>query len=250
MKALIVDDEKHARTSLKNLCQLCCPEITSILEASEVEEAIQSIQHQSPDLIFLDINLGTRNGFEVLEALAHLSLNVIFVTAHSEYGIKALRASAIDYLLKPLQSAELIKAVQKVKEKLNQEQEATQLQTLLLNLNQQEKEVERLVVKTSESIHIISVHDIIFCQSDKGYTTFQLVGNKTILSSKILADYEAVLPSSFFMRIHQSYLVNLHHVTRYDKKDKNALITVENHELTVALRRKEQVMKFLNDMAN
>lgn len=250
MKALIVDDEKHARTSLKNLCQLCCPSITSILEASTVVEAIHLIQQQAPDLIFLDINLGTDNGFEVLEPFAHLSLNVIFVTAHSEYGIKALRAAAIDYLLKPLQSTELIQAVQKVKEKLDQEEENSQLQTLLLNLHQQEKEVEKLVVKTSESIHIINVQDIIFCQSDKGYTTFQLVGNKSILSSKILADYESVLPSSCFMRIHQSYLVNLHHVTRYDKKDKNALITVDNHEVPVALRRKEQVMKFLNDMAN
>jgi len=106
MKALIVDDEKRARTTLKNLCNLCCPEITTLSEASNVEEAIAQIQQHQPDLIFLDINLGIGNGFDIIEALAHLSLNVIFVTAHSEYGIKALKASAIDYLLKPLQPLE------------------------------------------------------------------------------------------------------------------------------------------------
>ena len=248
MKALIVDDEKNARIALKNLCTLCCPELTTLLEASNVAEAVQQIKTQKPDLIFLDVNLGAGNGFDVLEALAHLSLNVIFVTAHHEYGIRALKASAIDYLLKPLQSTELIKAVQKAQQKLEKNQQSSHLSTLLLNLNQQKSDIQRLVIKTSESIHIINVNEIIFCQSDKGYTTFQLVENRTIVSSKILADYESVLPSSSFMRIHQSYLVNLHHVVRYDKKDKNTLVTLENHKLPVALRRKEQLMQFLNKM--
>lgn len=250
MKALLVDDEKHARTTLKNLCALCCPEITTIIEASNVVDAVNQIKQAQPDLIFLDINLGTGNGFEVLEALTHLSLNVIFVTAHSEYGIRALKASAIDYLLKPLQSTELIKAVQKVKEKLQQNKQTSNLSTLLLNLNQQNNDIQRLVIKTTESIHIVNINEIIFCQSDKGYTTFQLVENRTIISSKILADYESVLPTSSFMRIHQSFLVNLHHVVRYDKKDKNALVTLENHKLPVALRRKDQLMKFLNNIVH
>ncbi|MFK7796384.1 MAG: LytR/AlgR family response regulator transcription factor [Aureispira sp.] len=124
------------------------------------------------------------------------------------------------------------------------------MSTLLLNLNQQTDTIQRLVIKTTESIHIININEIIFCQSDKGYTTFQLVENRTIISSKILADYESVLPKKSFMRIHQSYLVNLHHVIRYDKKDKNALVTLENHKLPVALRRKEQLMKFLNNIVH
>lgn len=248
MKALVVDDEKHARKNIINLCTLCCPEITTLLEATTVVEAIQTIKQEQPDLVFLDINLGVGNGFDVLETLSHLSLNVIFVTAHSEYGIRALKASAVDYLLKPLQSTELIKAVQKVQQKL--EQQSSHLSTLFLNLNQQKDDLQKLVVRTADSIHIINVNEIIFCQSDKGYTTFQLLDNRTIISSKILADYESVLPQASFMRIHQSYLVNLHHVVRYDKKDKNTVVTIENHKLPVALRRKEQLMQFLNKIAH
>lgn len=248
MKALIIDDEEHARITLRNLCNLCCPEITTLSEAATVEAAIYQIKQQQPHLIFLDINLGTGNGFEVLEALEHLSLNVIFVTAHNEYGIRALKAAAIDYLLKPLKSTELIKAVQKVQSNLEKHQQNSHLSTLLVNLNQQENDIQRLVIKTVDIIHIINVNEIIFCQSDKGYTTFQLLENRTIISSKILGDYESVLPKESFMRIHQSYLVNLHHVVRYDKKDKNALVTLENHKLPVALRRKEQLMQFLNNI--
>lgn len=250
MKALIIDDEEHARITLRNLCNLCCPEITILLEAATVEDAIYQIKQQQPHLIFLDINLGTGNGFEVLETLEHLSLNVIFVTAHNEYGIRALKAAAIDYLLKPLKSTELIKAVQKVQSKLEKHQQSSHLSTLLVNLHQQENDIQRLVIKTVDTIHIINVNEIIFCQSDKGYTTFQLIDNRAIISSKTLSDYENMLPSKTFMRIHQSYLVNLHHVVRYNKKDKNTLVTFDGYELPVALRRKEQLMRFLNEIAH
>lgn len=249
MKVLIVDDEEKARKTLIQLSKICCPDITSFIEADSVATAVEKIQKDKPDLVFLDITLGDGTGFDVLEQLKDMMLNVIFVTAHHEYGINAIKASAIDYLLKPIRSTELIVAVTKAKERLGQQDITKHVDLLLQNTKSKEEEVSRIIVKTADSIHLIKVEEIVFCESDKGYTTFHLLSGFKIISSKILSEYESILAPPDFMRIHQSFLVNLNHVIRYDKKDSQSLITIGNHELPVSVRRKEALLAYFDKLA-
>jgi len=186
MNVLVVDDEKRARETLIQLCKLCCPEILSFAEADSVSTAVSAIKAEKPDLVFLDISLGDGNGFDILKQLEDKDLNIIFVTAHNEYGLKALKASAIDYLLKPLKTTELIAAVKKAREKISQQDINERVELLVLNMESEKDEIKRIIVKTVDSIHVINVEDIIFCESDKGYTTFHLLNQTKILSSKIV----------------------------------------------------------------
>lgn len=250
MRALIIDDEEMARASIKELVQLCCPDILSFAEANSVESGIIAIAKQKPDILFLDIDLGDGNGFDLLRTIKEEdAIQVIFITAHNQYALKALKASAIDYLLKPLKPSELILAFKKVKKQLKQNQLHDQLDILLHNLKYEEKGIQKIAIKTVDSIHLININHIIYCQSDGGYTTFHLINNQKIINAKLLGEYEAMLPSNIFMRIHRSYLVNLNYVVRYDKKDKQSLITTENHKLPVSTRKREQLITYLDSLS-
>lgn len=248
MKALIVDDEKRARDTLKQIASLCCPNIHTYQEADSLLTAILAIQQERPDILFLDINLGSDNGFELLQHFEKGYLNVIFVTGHNDYVLKALRASAVDYLLKPVKASELILAVQKVQQKLSKQQQQQNLDTLLINLNTQEQILKRITISTAESLHVINVSDIIYCESDKGYTTFYLSDKQKIIASKILREYEDLLPKENFMRVHQSFLVNLNHVLRYEKKDKNALVMTLNHQIPVSHRLRGKLINYFDSI--
>ncbi|BDS10764.1 LytR/AlgR family response regulator transcription factor [Aureispira anguillae] len=248
MKALIIDDEKRARETLIQVASLCCPDIDSFKQADSLLSAILSIQQERPDILFLDIDLGSDSGFDVLKHFEGEALNVIFVTGHNDYVLKALRASAVDYLLKPVKASELMAAVRKIKQKLSQQQQQESLDSLLQNLNNKEESIKKITISTADSIHVIHVADIIYCESDKGYTTFYLADSQKVMASKILREYEDLLPKDNFMRVHQSYLVNLNHVMRYDKKDKNFLVTTLNHKIPVSHRLKNKLINYFDKL--
>lgn len=248
MNVLIVDDEELARTTLITLLKVCSSEITSIREANSVKTALAAIEFQKPDLVFLDISLDDGDGFDILRQSKVKNLNIIFVTAHNEYGIKALKASAIDYLIKPINTIELRTAMLKAKEKMAAQHLNENLELLLSNLNHPKTEISKIVVKTMSDIHLIQVKDIIYCQSDKGYTTFYLVNHKKVVSSKSLGEYEDILPEGHFMRTHHSFLVNLNQVIRYEKRDKNVLVMTEEHEIAVSVRRREALIHYFDQL--
>lgn len=250
MNALIVDDEKTAREVLIQIIDLYCPNIATYREADSVHSAISAIEEDRPDILFLDINLGTGNGFEVLQRFKKAPLNVVFVTGHNDYVLKALRASAVDYLTKPVKASELIIAIQKVAQKVAQEQQQLDLNSLISNLTNPQKSIQKITLNTSDSLHIINVEDIIYCQSDKGYTTFYTTDKQKVMISKIIREYEDILPKDHFMRVHQSYLVNLNHVQRYDKKDKNTLVTTLEYKIPVSFRLKAKVIRHFENLGN
>lgn len=248
MHILIVDDEKRARETLQQMLKLYCPEITQISEADSVIAAVEAIYRDSPTLILLDIRLGDGNGFDVLKRIVGKTLNVIFITAYDEYAIKALKVSAIDYLLKPIDLDEFLEAIQKAKQKITQDQWNEQMGLFLQNVENPNTQIKKLTLKTSDSIHIVNLEDIVYCESDRNYTTFHLFDDRKILVSKSLREYETLLPKKNFMRTHQSYLVNFDHVIRYEKGDKNYLVTTGEKQVPVAIRKKEQVLNFLSNL--
>lgn len=248
MNILVVDDEKLARTTLITLVSICSPETLTIREADSVKAALEAIKLQQPDLLFLDIDLGDGNGFDVLRQSPRKNLNVIFVTAHDAYGIKALKASAIDYLIKPINTTELTSALLKAKEKIATKNLNQHLESLIHNIDNSKTEISKIVVKTMSDIHLIQVEHIIYCESDKGYTTFHLMNQKKVVSSKSLGEYEDILPKSYFMRTHHSFLVNLNHAIRYEKRDKNVLVLMDAHEVPVSVRRREALMNYFDQL--
>lgn len=250
MNALIIDDEKQAREALRQIIDLCCPNINVYDEADSLLSGILAIKKKRPDILFLDINLKTDNGFEVLQHFQDNPLNVVFVTGHNDYVLKALRASAVDYLLKPVKASELMLAVQKVEQKLSQETQQQNLDSLMSNLTNKDNTIQKITISTSDSLHIIDVDDIIYCESDKGYTTFHTTDQQKIIASKIIREYENLLPKKNFMRVHQSFLINLNHVKRYDKKDKNALVTILDHKIPVSHRLKSKVIDYFDKLGS
>lgn len=246
MNALIVDDEKQARETLLQIINLCCPSITDCRQADSLSAAITAIEEEHPDILFLDIDLGADSGFEILKHFHKEPLNVVFVTGHNNYVLQALRASAVDFLLKPVKSSEIIAAVQKVEQKHAQQHYYKRIDTLLSNLSTPKESIQKLTINTANSLYIVDVDDIIYCESDKGYTTFYTVSQQKIIASKIIREYEDILPKKNFMRVHQSFLVNLDHVLRYDKKDKNSLVTILDHRIPVSHRLKAKVIDYFD----
>lgn len=248
MYALIVDDETRARETIRQIIQLFCPKITDVAEAATVETAVESIHQRKPDVLLLDIRLGVGSGFDVLKQVHTKGLNVIFITAYDEYAVKAFKVSAIDYLLKPIDPDDFIEAVEKAHQKVIQDSLAARMDLFLHNISHQETAITKITLNTAESFHIVGVDSIVYCQADKNYTTFYLKDQAPIVVSKNLREYEELLPSANFIRSHQSYLINLQHVVRYEKGEKNHLVTTNDWTVPISLRRKEQVLQALKRM--
>lgn len=250
MLALIVDDEERARETISKIIELYTPSITDVMEAATVKEAVLMIRLHKPQLIFLDIRLGDGSGFDVLEQVKDMELNVIFITAYNEYALKALKMSAIDYILKPIDPEEFVEAVGKARSQITKNKMEERIDLFLQNIDAKNTStvINKITLKTVDNIHIVKITDIIYCQADRNYTTFYLLGGEKIVVSKNLREYEELLPKDGFMRPHQSYLININHIIRYEKGDNHLLICSDECKVPVSLRKREQVVKVLNNI--
>mgnify|MGYP001604697631 CR=1 FL=1 len=248
MHVLIVDDEKGPRETVKEVIKLYCPEITSVAEAEGVKDAVALIDSHHPDLVFLDIRLKDGSGFDVLKKAATKNLNVIFITAYEEYAISAFRVSALDYLLKPVDADELAAAVKRAERKLQAEHFTERLDAFMTNMQHASQGLKKMTLKTSESIHVVNIDDIVYCEADRNYTVFYLADGEKIVVSRSIGEYEEMLPPHAFMRVHQSFLVNVKHIKRYEKADGGFLVTAFGQQIPVATRKKDQLIQFLSKM--
>ncbi len=239
MRAIIVDDEAKSRTTLIASINNYTPEIEVIADAASVVEALKKIKEYQPDILFLDVQLPDGTGFDILELLPNLSFKVIFVSAYDKYAIEAFKFSAIDYLLKPVEPESLIKAVDKISKESKIESLEGKLNVLLSNRNH----VEKIALPSAHGLELVKVKDIIYCQADSNYTIFHLTDNKQILVSRSLKEYDEILSSQGFYRIHQSYLIKLSFVKKYMKGEGGSVILENGKELDVSRRRKEGFIK-------
>ena len=242
IKSIIVDDEKHGRENLAGLLKEYCREIDLTGEAVSVEEAIKLIHERKPELIFLDIEMPGKNGFELLEHFQQFDFEVIFVTAYDSYAIKAIRFSAADYILKPINYKELQNAVQKVAAIIRSKKENYRLRNLLDNMQQPQH--AKIGLPTSDKVDFVDVNDIIYCKSEGSYTTVYL-SEKQILVSKNIGEFEDLLDEHSFLRVHKTFLVNLNHVTAYLKIDGGILEMTGGTKIPISRRRKEMVLQKL-----
>lgn len=255
LRAVIIDDETNAREALANLIRIVSPEVAICGEARNADTGIELIRKERPNLIFLDIQMPGKTGFDMLSGFGKVDFGVIFTTAYQEYAIRAFRFSAIDYLLKPIDPDELQAAVGKFKTKagsVNPEQ----LQILQEQLDpgrmprlveRKRNDNQRIALPTAEGIHFVQMTDIVQCESLGSYTKFHLVKGPAIVVSRLLKEYEEILDNYYFFRVHQSNIVNLEHIKRYVKGDGGQVWMSDNTEIEVSRRRKDEFLALLSD---
>lgn len=236
MKAIIVEDKEYIRKGLINLLGALDTNIDVIGECESVAEAVIVTKTCQPDLIFLDINLSDGTAFDFLDQFEHLPFKIIFITAYEEYALKALKIGAVDYLLKPVDFEELKAAVQKVTAiPLEKHQENIGTVKKLLS-----PENETIVLSLQDSYQVIDLNELMYCESDKGYTTFFCTGDKKFIVSKTLKDFEEVLLNHQFLRPHQSFMVNLKFIDKYDKSGE--IVLRNQQKIPVSTRKKESFL--------
>lgn len=241
MKALLIDDEKNVREALKGVLQLWAPEIEIVGEASGVAEGLAKIHAHVPDLIFLDVEMADGTGFDLLKLVPERKFEVIFVTAHQHYAIGAIRMSACDFLLKPVDPDDLVDAIERAKVQLKQHG-GDPIEVMLQHANGIK---DRIVLKDMENIYVIKITDIIHCEADGRYTRFFVNGyERPILVSTNLKEYEQLLAPSGFVRIHHSHLINLSHILRIDKVNLSVHLS-EEQKVPISVRKKDDLMKRL-----
>ncbi len=250
LQALIIDDEQNSRDALKGKLDLFCPELEIIGEAEDVANALEVCELKKPDLLFLDVNLAGEDGFEILEKMKQTGSRmpeVIFITAHDEHAIRAIKFSAADYLLKPIDPEELVKAVRKVEAKKDIDP-APKLNTLIENIRQASDSPKKIVIPSSDGMHVVKIADITRCESSSNYTQFFLTTGKTMLASKTLKEFDAMLSPYNFERIHKSHLINMNYVKKYVQSDGGYVIMEDGSRIPVANRKKEHLVTLLRTM--
>jgi two-component system LytT family response regulator len=242
--AIIVDDEPYSCESLAALLERYCPNVKLLDICYSGEAALKSINEQTPTLLFLDIEMPGMNGFEMLQKLPAIDFSVIFTTSYDQYAIKAIRFSALDYLLKPVDREELQAAVQKVIQK-TQKTFPQQIEILLQKLTQPAIHIHKIAIPTLEGLLLIAVESIISCQAESNYTFLSLKNKQKITASRTLKEIEELLEDYSFLRVHHSWIVNLNEVEKYIKGEGGFLLMSDGTSVDVSRSRKEVLLKKL-----
>lgn len=248
IRTIVIDDENKARETIVNMLGMYCKEVEVIAEASDVQSGYDAIRKHQPDLILLDIKMPDGTGFDLLRKFLNVDFNVIFITAYEEFAIRAFKFSALDYLLKPIDPDELMSAVNKAQDKMKSEDLTLKIQTLFENVDHLSNREKKIVLKTSSNVHVVNLYDIVRCQSDKNYTHFFTVEGEKIVVSKTLKEYDELLRSFGFFRVHQSHLINLSFVKRFDKSEGGFLVMKDDSKVPVSFRKKDDLMKLFKSM--
>lgn len=245
-KAIIIDDENRTRDLITKMINSFGLDIEAISAADSVESGIKAIEEHKPDLVFLDIQMPDGTGFDLLKSIEKKNFDVIFITAHEEFAIKAIKFSALDYILKPVDPTELKAAVERALVSMSTAKEDVQFEALQNNMQAQQK--RRLVLKTQESVHVVDLEQIIRCEADRNYTSFFLTEGRKILVSKTLKEYETLLTGYNFLRVQQSHLVNLDYVDRYDKGNGGSVVMKDGSEVPLSPAKREIFFKILENL--
>jgi two-component system, LytTR family, response regulator len=244
MKALIIDDESTAIQTLSLMIEHYIPEITTLKTTTDPYEGLLLLQSYAPQLLFIDIQMPLMNGFELLKKVPKINFSIIFTTAHDEYAIDAIRFSALDYLLKPIDTDELQNAFNRFMEKQNNNTVAEPLyNNFMYNLNVKDKKDFKLALPTLQGTFFYKPEDIIRLEGEGNYTKFFFADKKFLLTTYTLKNYEDILINYGFIRIHKSHLVNKAHVINYLS---DGILTMSDYsKVEVSRRRKEDVMEVL-----
>ena len=244
-RAIIIDDIDNSRITLMHDLEKHCPQIKIIGEADSVVTGIAIIEERKPDVVFLDIQLGDGTGFDILERMENIDFHVIFTTALDSYGIKAIKFSALDYLLKPIDTDELVEAVKKLDNKQRKDEFNGSINLLLENIKNIQTTNKRIALNSADKIHMIYINDIIRCESQGSYTIFHLVNKEQIVATRNLKEYEQLLEEYSFIRVHHSHLINFNFLKEYIKKDGGYAIMTDHAQVPVSFRKRSNLLDMI-----
>ncbi|GHN02946.1 DNA-binding response regulator [Cytophagales bacterium WSM2-2] len=240
LTSLIIDDEEISCDALEWQLKKYCPEVEVVQKCSDPLNAESTIKQANPNIVFLDIEMPGMSGLDLLSKFTKPNFHVIFVTAHDKFALKAFKYSAVDYLLKPVESQDLIEAVNKVKDKgIGENGELNLLLSALKEMNS-EKGSKRIALPTSNEIAIVNIDDIIYCEGDGNYTSIIMHDGSKIVLSKTLKLLEDFLDERVFFRIHNAYLININHIKKVNRREGGALIMDNGAELPMSRYKKQE----------
>jgi two-component system LytT family response regulator len=242
IRAVIIDDIEAARRVLADDIGAYCPDVVVVGEASGVKNGIRLIERMKPDLLLLDIQLEDGSGFELLETIGKYDFRVIFTTASDAFGIRAIKFGALDYLLKPIDSDDLVAAMEKLKT-ITPAGIGENVGVMLDHLKRKGSIAKRIALNTADRVHVVDVKDIIRCESQRNYTLFHLTGKRQILVTRTLKEFDELLEEYGFFRAHHSHLINADCIREYVKGDGGYIVMSDNSQVPVAVRKKESLMK-------
>lgn len=248
IKAVIIDDEKDSIDTLKWKIENYCPDVNVAASFQVPAEGISYLKQTPPDLLFLDIEMPMLTGFDVLEELGRdISFDIIFTTAYDNFGIQAVKFSALDYLLKPVQNKELKEAIDKHLKKTNQKIPSQQIDLLLNNVKAERKGKRgRIALASKESIEFVDPHEIIVCEANSNYTNVYLAEGRKRVISKTLKEFEEMLVQFDFFRPHNSHLINLARVKEFIRGDGGYLVMENKMTVPVSKNRREELLQLLS----
>lgn len=243
IKAIIIEDEEASRETLQNYLSKYCPTVEVVAQAENIQKGKQAILDHEPHLVFLDVEMPYGNGFDLLEQLEAIDFELIFVTAYSNYALKALNMSASYYLLKPIDIEELIAAVDKVSLNISNKEQLRSAQILKNNLQVEEHRLKRIVLPEMEGFEVAQLKDIVYCKANDNLTDFVFTDGRKKTICKTLKHFDEVLAESGFFRIHKSYLLNMEHVKGYVRGKGGYAQLSNGDELEIAVRRKQDFLQ-------
>jgi len=246
MNVIIVDDEAAVRNSITTLLREKFPEINVLASVGSVNSGYEAVVKHRPDLLFLDIELPDGLGFDLLKKIGKASFRVIFITGHQEYALAAIKVSALDYILKPVDTDELQKAIEKARETINSDDEQLKLQALTENL-QTRRVLKRIILRTADSLQLVSLTEIIRAEADSNYTHFHLAGGKHVIVSRTIKEFDGLLSGSGIIRVHQSHLVNIHFIDKIMKHDGGYILLKNGTKVPISPNLKKSVLQAMND---
>lgn len=247
LRAIIIDDEKTSCDTLAGLISRYCKNVEIVGFANGYKSGLKAIHENKPDIVFLDIQMPDGSGFQLLEDVKDVNFDIIFTTAYDQYAIKAIKYSALDYLLKPIIPADLVNAVQKAEARRTHSEMDSNIKVLLENLKTK-NEPKKIVLSTSDKIHIVETDNIIRCESDDYYTRYFFTDGKTLLISRTLKETEQLLGEQSFLRPHKSHLVNIKYIKGFLKNDGGYILMSDGYKVPVSRRKKEKVIQTLRHL--
>ena len=245
-RVIIIDDEKRTRSMLNKMITQTHFPLEVVEEADGVESGLLAIQKHQPDIVLLDIQMPDGSGFDLLDRLKTRNFEIIFITAHQEFAIRAIKFSALDYILKPVEIEELESSLENAIDAIQTKSDLSiRYDTLVNNLKNNNK---RIVIRTKSSMYVFDVKDIVHCQSDRNYTYFYLSDGRKIFTSRTLKDYEDILCSPDFIRCHRSHIININYLERYERREGGTIIMKDGTEIPLSRLSRERFLEILNNL--
>jgi len=246
MKILVIEDEFRTRKAIISIADKIGDDVSVVGWAENVEQSIKLIEEKRPDLVLMDIQLTDGTAFDVLKTINNINFRIIFLTAYENYAIEAIKFSAFDYLLKPFTEEELTSSILKFKNTLHEDTKNESVKVLLNNLK--ENTNKKIILKTNNDLHIVSISSIVRCEAEASYTHFFLYNGTEITVSNNLKKYEHDLKPYHFLRVHNSHIINLNYITKFSNNNGGVIELINGTTIPVSKRKKEELIKIISEL--